>query len=203
MTPLWHDWMKSRQSCAGVALLLSCGLLPEVGGVAAPFGLALALAPVLRKHVGSGRAAQRVLAHDAAMIALFGSAAAAALVLWPVVGRDPARFAQLLSDLCHKGPELWGSARAKSPPEILNTLQGCVQPDRISQLPMSAGSLPRSQNGLLTRAFSLLLVITALREELVSFARRFACPCVPHPLRAFAPVWIAHGRSPPTFALSY
>lgn len=129
------------------------------------------------------------------MIALFGSAAAATVALWPVVGRDPARFWQLLNDLCHRGPELWGNARAKSPPEILSTLQGCVQPDRISQLPLQAAPSAPAQTGFVSRAFAVLLECAAACQACFAIIHRAACRAAAS--LGFEPLLFAHGRSPP------
>jgi hypothetical protein len=137
---------------------------------------------------------------DLATLALFGSAAAATALLWPVIGRDPARFAQLLSDVCQRGPELWGHARAKSPPEIINTLQGCVQPDRISQLPLPSTHIPRAHTGLLARAIAVLMVVPAQRSAVFGLAARPAPRTSPVASGPLPCIWMAHGRSPPSLA---
>jgi hypothetical protein len=192
--PRIHAEQLSRPACAGAALILLGALFPTTGSVMAPFGLALAIAPFFRRG-GRLRGHTRAVVQDLAMIALFGSAAAAAVVLWPVIGRDPARFSQLLSDLWHRGPELWGNARVKSPPEIINTLQGCVQPDRISQLPMQAAPVARAQTGFVVGAFAVLLEWSGAREACFAFTGRthWRAPDAV----GFEPLLLAHGRSPP------
>lgn len=197
--PPAHDAVRSRRPWAGVAaLMLAALLVPSMGNVLVPFGLALAITPLRRTPNPAQRDATRSLAHDLVMIALFGSVAAAAAVLWPGVGRDPAGIGQLLSELYHRGPELWGSARAKSPPEIINTIQGCVQPDRISHLPMSAsGTLGQRHSSLMARSFAVLMEVSAARDSVVAVGRRLARRGLCEAVRVVTPLLQAHGRSPP------
>lgn len=202
--PLTHDAVRSRRPwVAAAALMLVCVLVPSMGNVLVPFGLALAIIHLRQTRSRTQRDSTRGLAHDLVMIALFGSVAAAAAVLWPGVVRDPAGIGQLLSDLYHRGPELWGTARAKSPPEIINTLQGCVQPERISQLPISpSDSLGQRHSSLMAGAFAVLMQVSAAQGRVVACARRLTKHGLREAIRVVAPLLQAHGRSPPALALA-
>jgi len=157
-----------------------------------PFALALAIVPLCLPHPGrSARPGPRELA----AIALFGSAAAC--VLWP---SHAARLGQLLSELCHRGPEWWRCARIQSPPEIVSTLQGCVQPDRFDHLrdPLRSSFHTRDCS-VVARALAQIIASIRMRSHALPVAsdpcsapRPPTLPPRPALTRSFAV-----GRSPP------
>ncbi len=157
-----------------------------------PLALALAFVPLCLPHPGrSARPGPRELA----AIALFGSAAAC--VLWP---SHAARLGQLLSELCHRGPEWWRSARIQSPPEIVSTLQGCVQPDRFDHLrdPLRS-SFHARDCGAVARALAQIITSIRLRTHALSIASDL-CSAARPPTQAHRRARThssAVGRSPP------
>lgn len=176
---------------ADLACLVSAVLLPSISPHLLPFGLALALTPLCLTR---SRNAPRLGPRELAAVAMFGSAAA--FVLWP---SHAARLGQLVAELCQRGPDWWRSARIQSPPEIVSTLQGCVQPDRISHLPAPIRSSLRTRDfDAVAKALSRIIALARLRTRLLAVQpgdsnrrpARVVGPAVP-------PWRFVLGRSPP------
>lgn len=176
---------------ADLACLVSAVLLPSISPHLLPFGLALALTPLClaRRHN-----APRLGPRDLAAVALFGSAAA--FVLWP---SQAARLGQLVAELCQRGPEWWRSARIQSPPEIVSTLQGCVQPDRISHLPAPIRSSLRTRDcDAVAKALARIIALARLRTRLLAVQPGDPSRRPARLVEVAVPPWrFILGRSPP------